>query len=231
MNEKDCMLHNQINTITNKLESFSFSFDLDFVMSRLGHEHAIDREPNPHDSTYGEMLNKTLKSLDYMKKCIESKEYNKTLYIDVIKRVYLFVEAAESDDNFFELMTGLKDSQDELVEGMHKLSMIFNGEATDILRTLLDYIEKANLPVKELPWEYQALVNAIIGIVHVKQHMVEYLIMILDEILIECGLCEEIPNIGEPIEGEECSTTINTSSMGDCFLDGVFDDQEEKNNE
>lgn len=203
MTEKDYMLLNQINTITNKLEAFSFSFNLESVMPRLGRKHAIDREPNPHDSAYGEMINKTLKSLDYMKKCVESKEYNKTLYIDVIKRVYLFVKAAESDDAYFDLVTGLKDIHDELGKGMRKLSMIFNREATDILGTLLDYIEKANLPVKELPWEYQALVNAIIGIVHVRQHMVEYLIMILDEILIECGLREDIPNIGEPIEREK----------------------------
>lgn len=208
MTEKDCMLLNQINTITNKLELFSLAFDLDFVYSRLGYER--DRESNPHDSTYGEMLNKTLKSLDYMKKCIESKEYNKTLYIDVIKRVYLFVEADESgkfqsreQEDLIELITVFKDSHDELVNGMRKLSIIFVDKATDTLRTLLDYIEKANLPVKELPWEYQALVNAIIGTVHDDHHRLEYLIMKLDEILIECSLCEDIPNIGEPIEGEK----------------------------
>lgn len=204
MTEKDCMLLNQINTITNKLAVFSLAFQL---------SHEIGREPHPDDSAYGEMLDKTLKSLDYMKKCIESKEYNKTLYIDVIKRVYLFVEAdesgkfegRESDGSPFDLMDLVPDFEDiheELVEGMRKLSIIFDEKATDILRPLLDYIEKANLPVKELPWKYQALVNAIIGTVH-EGYKLEYLIMRLDEILIKCNLCEDIPNIGEPIEREK----------------------------
>lgn len=205
MNDKDFMLLNQINTITEKLELFSLAFGLDFVYSRPGCEDERCPEPNPNDSAYrvlkpelGEMLNKTLKSLDYMKKCIESKGYNKTLYIDVIKRVYLFIKAEDV------LGPDFQDIHKELVEGMCKLSKIFDGEDTDILRKLLDYLEKANLPIQYLPWEYQALVNSIIGTVDADHRLgLEYLIMNLDEILIECGLCEDIPNIGEPVEEEK----------------------------
>lgn len=212
-----------IDTIAGKLESVSLAFGLDFVYSRFGRKDerdSLDSDYNVLKLVLGDMLEVTLKRLDYMKKQIESgdyniphytKEYNKTLYIKVIKRVYFFIKADDSDcfvhydPKDGEPIDNVPVSNvvhKKLVEGMRRLSMIFDGDATDILRTLLDYIEKANLPILELPWEYQTLVRSIIGTVH-ESGNVEYLMMKLDEILIICGLCEEIPNIGEPIEGEE----------------------------
>lgn len=259
---EDNMLLYYIDTIARKLESVSLAFGLNFVYSRLGRKDerdSLDSDYNVLKLVLGDMLEVTLKRLDYMKKRIESgdyniphytKEYNKTLYIKVIKRVYFFIKAYDSGCFVrYDLGDGVPIDNvpvsnvvhKKLVEGMQRFSTIFDGEATDILRTLLDYLEKANLPILELPWEYQTLVRTIIGTVRAGSNE-EYLMMKLDEILIICGLCEDnfLDDIFDdqeeecstPMEKkeEECSTPINTSSIIDDAWNDLIKIMEEDEN-